>query len=191
MACCDIFYRHQKNCSCCNLNISLGHTAILLICWWTVQSYCKPIDLCKRKVKHCPQVFYLWLSFLLNFFKGETRTPDWTHVIRNLPGTPPIISVWCLPYNTGNPNQNYEVHIAKLHTNYRNQMNTTLPLVVGVIFAPQLYYFNSMSVCFTVWVIARLGLFPCALTLNYNHGLTPEKSQAFLWDTFCFIFLFR
>lgn len=31
----------------------------------------------------------------------------------------PIRSVWCLPCNTGNPNQNYQVHIIKLHKNYR------------------------------------------------------------------------
>lgn len=114
------------------------------------------------------------------FFKGKTRTPDRTHVIRNLSGTPPIISVWCLPCNTGNPNQNYQVHITKLHTNYRHEMHITLLLVAGVIFAPQLSYFNSMSVCFTVWVIAGLGLLPYVLTLNYNHRLTSDQRKAFL-----------
>lgn len=96
---------------------------------------------------------------------------------------PPMISVWCLPCNTGHPNQNYQVHITKLHTNYRHQMHTTLPLSVGVIFAPQLSYFNSMSVCFTgrlLLVIAGLRLFQCVLSLSYNHRLTSDQSQAFL-----------
>lgn len=76
------------------------------------------------------------VACLCSFLKGDTRTPDSTHVIRNLPGTPPIISVCCLPCNTGNPNQNYQVRITKVHTNYRHQTCATLPLVVGVIFAP-------------------------------------------------------
>lgn len=84
----------------------------------------------------CSHIWHVWSLCPFNFFNWETRTPDWTHVIRNSPGTQPIISVWCLPCNTGNLNQNYEVHITKLHTNYRHQMHTTLPLVVGVIFAP-------------------------------------------------------
>lgn len=117
------------------------------------------------------------VAFPAELFQGGDKD---TRVIRNLPGTPPIISVCCLPCNTGNPNQNYQVHITKLHTNYRHRMHTTLPLVVGVIFAPQLSYFNSMSVCFTVWVIAGLGLFPCVLTLNYNHRLTSDQSRALL-----------
>lgn len=91
------------------------------------------------------------------FFKGRTKTLDRTHVIRNLSSTPPAISVLCLPCNTGNPDQNYQVHITKLHTNYRHGMHITLLLVAGVIFAPQRSYFNSMSVCFTVLVIAGLG----------------------------------
>lgn len=59
-------------------------------------------------------------------------------------------------------------------------MRATLPLVVGVILPPQLSYFNSMSVCFTVWVIAGLGLFPCVLTLNSNRGLSSDQSHAAL-----------
>lgn len=105
------------------------------------------------------------------FFKGKTRTADPTHVIRDLSGSPPIISVWWLPCNTGNPNPNDQVHITKSHTNYRHEMLITLLLVAGVIFAPQLSYFNSMSVCFTVWLIAGLSLLPCVPTLNYNHWL--------------------
>lgn len=97
---------------------------------------------------------------VVNVFKSESGTPDQTHVIRTLL----IISVWCLPCNTGNPNQNHKLHITVLHTNYRHQMHTNLPLVVGVIFAPQQSYFDSMSVCFTVWVIAGLACFPCVLT---------------------------
>lgn len=63
-------------------------------------------------------------------------------------------------------------------------MCITLLLVAGVIFALQMPYFNSMSVCFAVWVIAGLGLLPCVLTLNYNHRLTLEQSQAFLYVYF-------
>lgn len=111
------------------------------------------------------------------FFKGKTRTADPTHVIRNLSGSPPIISVWCLPCNTGNPNPNDQVHITKLHTNYRHEMLITLLLVAGVIFAPQLSYFNSMSVCFTVWLIAGLSLLPCVPTLKYNHRLPSERAE--------------
>ena len=111
-------------------------------------------------------------AYFASIFKEKTRASDRTHVIRNLPGTLPIISVWCLPCNTGNPNQNYQVHITKLHTNYRHGMHATLLLVEGVIFAPQLSYFNSMSVCSTVWVMAGLGLLPCVRTLHYNHRVT-------------------
>lgn len=112
------------------------------------------------------------------FFKGKTRTADPTHVIRNLSGSPSIISVWCLLCNTGNPNPSDQVHITKLHTNYRHEMLITLLLVAGVIFAPQLSYFNSMSVCFTVWLIAGLSLLPCVPTLNYNHF---EKKSFFFF----------
>lgn len=117
-----------------------------------------------------------------------SRTADPTHVIRNLSGSPPIISVWCLPCNTGNPNQDDQVHITKLHTNYRHEMLITLLLVAGVIFAPQLSYFNSMSVCFTVWLIAGLTLLPCVPTLNYNHRLPLERAE--IPDVLFFFFLF-
>lgn len=118
------------------------------------------------------------------FFKGKTRTADPTHVIRNLSGSPPIISVWWLPCNTGNPNPNDQVHITKLHTNYRHEMLITLLLVAGVIFAPQLSYFNSMSVCFTVWLIAGLSLLPCVPTLNYNHWLPRFPTSSFFFSSF-------
>lgn len=86
------------------------------------------------------------------------------------------ICLLCLPCNTGNPNQNYQVHI----TNYRH---ANLLLVVGVIFAPQLSYFNSTSVFFTVCVIAGFSLFPCVLALNCDHKLTSNQNQRY----FCFI----
>lgn len=110
-------------------------------------------------------------------FQGGDKDTRLNPCNQKLARHPPIISVWCLPCNTGNPNQNYQVHITKLHTNYRHQLHTTLPLVVGVIFAPQLSYFNSMSVCFTVWVIAGLGLFPCVLTLKHNHTQPQSRTR--------------
>lgn len=44
----------------------------------------------------------------------------------------PVMCVCCrLPCNTANPEQRYQVH--QTHTNYRQLMCATLPLVVGVI----------------------------------------------------------
>lgn len=56
-------------------------------------------------------------------------------------------------------------------------MHPTLPLVVGVIFAPNCLI---VIICLfaLVWVIAGLGFSPCVLTLNYNHRLTSDLSQA-------------
>lgn len=137
----------------------------------------------RRKNQLCVYVTRL-LPVVVELFQGveggdEDTRPNPCN--QKLARHPHAHNICLVPCNTGNPNQNHQVHITKLHTNYRHQMRTTLPLVVGVIFAPpQLSYFNSMSVCFTVCVIAGLGLFPCVLTLNYNHRLASDRSQAFL-----------
>lgn len=105
---------------------------------------------------------------------------------------PPIMSVWCLPCNTGHPKQNYQVHTTGMHTNYRHQMQATLPLVVGVIFFPPTFFI--LILCqFALHrdspANSRSKTFPIMLSLSNTQKLTLKPSQASQDSDSVFIFL--
>lgn len=95
----------------------------------------------------------------------------------------PIMCVCCcLPCNTANPEQRYQVH--QTHTNYRQPMCATLPLAVGVIPAPPLNCLLCLFALLSVIAMSRTNP-----PTNCKYGLTSDWGEADFLIRLFFFFL--